>query len=69
MKELNALYLTLFTFLQDFFAEEEGNEQTGLLLNIVIVVVLAGLLLALLRVALPELWDGIMTQIQNLWNP
>ena len=65
---LIALYLTLQTQLRSFFSSTDGNEQTGMLLNIVITVVIAGMLLTAMRTFLPNLWDQIMEQIQGLWD-
>ena len=64
-----AFYLMVKSNLEDFLSDRQGNEQTGMLLNIVITVVIAGIVLASVRSFLPELWTQITSQITKLWEP
>ena len=68
MQSLTQGYLLAEQKVSSFIQGTEGNEQTGLLLNIVITVVAAGLVLAGVRTFIPDLWTNIMGQINNLWN-
>jgi len=65
---LVSLYLMAKLNLEEFLSDRRGNEQTGMLLNIVITVVVAGLVLTAVRTFIPELWGQITQQISGLWE-
>ena len=65
---LTTLYLTVMQRMQDFMEDQSGNEQTGMLLNIVITVVIAGLVLTAVRSFFPTLWDSVTRQIMDLFG-
>ena len=46
----------------------DGTDAFGILIKIVIGVIIGGILLALMTVAVPDLWNGIINKIKGVFS-
>ena len=61
-------YLTVSQKMKSFFYDEQGNEQTGFLLNLVITLVIAGVVLQGVRSLFPQIWQNLERQIRDMFG-